>query len=576
MKIKPIFQQPRRKNLFLPQIRLLFIAVIISLSVILATGAIAPVWGQLPAQPLLRLPFLPSLSNKIFQVGDIEYTNVYLDGLPLFRVAAKASATPNPISPAERRAQTIENILDGVVENLVAAEVTPDAITLTTGELNNQTVIGIAPIGDIPEIIILSVTKLDAQIAKQRIANLTREWVAKLRLRLTAAWSARQPEARLHQSLGALKTGGISIVASLIINLIQRILITQYNTRKQLLQAQQQQMTGNVSDKNSAKHLAASPNKVIAWGRKWFNQQQQQNLNRLLRNLLQWSQGAIWLVGVSWILYQFPETRRLSLWLSSIPLQILIIWLVINLSKNITHSLIDHQAQIWINQAVSQQKFSRISLRVPTLAEVIKKLVNALTLLMGIIWFLAWQQISFSSILTGAGLFGVALSLVFQNLIKDWVNGVFIVMEDQYAIGDTINVGGASGLVEAMDLRTTSLRGEGGRLSTIPHSQIGTVHNLTKDWSQAEITVILPRNADVAQAMQAIKETSAQMQQDSKWQNDLLAPTTAMGITQIDTAGIHLKISLKTKRMRQWDVAREFLYRLKQVFDEQNLEVNIL
>jgi small conductance mechanosensitive channel len=194
----------------------------------------------------------------------------------------------------------------------------------------------------------------------------------------------------------------------------------------------------------------------------------------------------------------------------------------------------------------------------------------------GLIWFLAWQQFPLSALITGAGLIGATLTFVFQNLLKDWINGILIIFEDQYAVGDVVDFGGGtSGFVESMSLRSTKIRSAGGRLSTIPHNQITIVHNLTKDWSRVDFTIEVAYGSDTTLAMEIMKEVALEMARDPQWQNDILEPVNLIGVSRVAHAGIEISMWIKTKRMRQWDVEREFRRRLKLAFDEKGIGIGV-
>jgi small conductance mechanosensitive channel len=228
----------------------------------------------------------------------------------------------------------------------------------------------------------------------------------------------------------------------------------------------------------------------------------------------------------------------------------------------------------WVEEATPPKaNVQRIALRAPTLASVFSEMVTAAAWLLGFLTLIDWQQISLGWLLTSAGLLGVALSLVFQNLFRDWLNGILIIFGDQYAVGDIVTIGNITGMVEGMSLRSTRIRGSGGSLNVISHGQITTVQNLTRDWSRVDLTIQVSRKTDVNQAIQVMQQVAQAMAKDPQWQSDILDPTTLIGVHQISLRGIQIKMGIKTKRAKQWNVEREFLKRLKQAFDEQGIQM---
>lgn len=148
-----------------------------------------------------------------------------------------------------------------------------------------------------------------------------------------------------------------------------------------------------------------------------------------------------------------------------------------------------------------------------------------------------------------------------------------IIFEDQYSVGDIIELNGTTGFVENMSLRVTQLRSDGGRLSTVPHSQIATVHNLTKDWSRIDFRIEVAYEADVTDAMHIMKDVAEAMHQDAQWHDDILEPTVLIGVEKLNHTGSQILMWMKTKRLRQWDVEREYRRRLKQTFDQKGIQI---
>jgi small conductance mechanosensitive channel len=178
-------------------------------------------------------------------------------------------------------------------------------------------------------------------------------------------------------------------------------------------------------------------------------------------------------------------------------------------------------------------------------------------------------------LLAGAGIVGLAISLASQNLIKDVINGFLILLEDQYAVGDVIQVGSVSGLVEYMNLRITQLRTAEGRLVTIPNSEIVIVENLSKDWSRVDLAIAIASNADVNRAIQVIQAVGDALSRDPLWQNEVVEPPEVLGIDELSSNGVTIRVWIKTQPLQQWKVGREFRKRLKIALDESAIEIAV-
>ncbi|MGL5803942.1 MAG: mechanosensitive ion channel family protein, partial [Xenococcaceae cyanobacterium] len=181
--------------------------------------------------------------------------------------------------------------------------------------------------------------------------------------------------------------------------------------------------------------------------------------------------------------------------------------------------------------------------------------------------------VNIAPLLAGAGIVGVAISLASQNLIKDAINGFFIILEDQYAVGDVINVGEVSGLVENMNLRITQLRDGEGRLITIPNSEIKIVANLSSQWSRADLNIPVAYQADIDKAIELLVKVAEGMSQEPIWRDHIIEPPEVLGIDNFADRGIIIKVWIKTEPLKQWDVSREFRRRIKIAFDRAGIPI---
>jgi small conductance mechanosensitive channel len=176
-------------------------------------------------------------------------------------------------------------------------------------------------------------------------------------------------------------------------------------------------------------------------------------------------------------------------------------------------------------------------------------------------------------ILAGVGIVGVALGFGAQHLVRDVINGIFILAEDQYGKGDFIAVSGVSGLVEEVNLRRTILRDLDGTVHTVANSSISTSSNMTKDWSRVNINVTVAYSESIDRLMELINRTGESLAEDPEWQDDIISPPHVLRLEAVQNSGITVKILGETKPMRQWDVMSELRRRLKHTFDEEGIEV---
>lgn len=275
----------------------------------------------------------------------------------------------------------------------------------------------------------------------------------------------------------------------------------------------------------------------------------------------------LWLAGILLCLHLFPHTRPIQVWLLAgfnIPLKVGLIILGTYLLIRLSHALIDRiVSSITVNPLLSPVASERSQLRITTIFSAIQWVTIIIWLIVGLLVVLVVFGVDFAPLIAGAGLLGVAVSLASQNLIRDTINGFLIVLEDQYGIGDCIDTGTWSGIVEGLNLRITQLRSSDGKLITIPNSQIGAVANLTKSWSRVDLNVPIDYDTDTLTAIGIIETTAMEMSRDPEWQWQIMEAPRIMGIDDFSDRGLLVKIWIKTRPLKQWNVAREYRLRLK-------------
>jgi moderate conductance mechanosensitive channel len=158
-----------------------------------------------------------------------------------------------------------------------------------------------------------------------------------------------------------------------------------------------------------------------------------------------------------------------------------------------------------------------------------------------------------------------------QNLVKDLINGFFIVLEDQYVVGDLIQLNGETGRVEHLTLRRTVLRNVNGAIVTIPNSLVGQIANTSRDWSQAFVDVTVPSDELVGRALATLEKIAGDFRNDADWSPALLDGPRVLGIESLSLDGTVLRMQVRTALNRKDDVARELRRRIKLGFEESRI-----
>jgi moderate conductance mechanosensitive channel len=180
--------------------------------------------------------------------------------------------------------------------------------------------------------------------------------------------------------------------------------------------------------------------------------------------------------------------------------------------------------------------------------------------------------INIAPILAGAGILGLAVSFGAQSLVRDIISGFFILLENQFAVGDVIEAAGKSGVVERMTMRVVVLRDLEGTMHVIPNGQINVVSNKTRGWARAVVDVSVPYTEDVDRAIAVVRDEAAQFSTDPTWGLQLDGPVEVLGVESMTDNAVVIRILLKTQPGSQWNVAREYRRRLVNRFARESIE----
>jgi len=179
-----------------------------------------------------------------------------------------------------------------------------------------------------------------------------------------------------------------------------------------------------------------------------------------------------------------------------------------------------------------------------------------------------------SPVTAAAAVASVALGFGAQNLIKDLINGFFIVFEDQYVVGDLIQANNEIGRVEHLTLRRTVIRNPAGALVTIPNSMVGQVANLSRDWSQVFVDVTVPSEENVGRALATLEKICGDFRNDADWSPALLDGPRVLGVESLTLDGTVLRLQVRTVLNRKDDVAREVRRRIKLGFEQSRIPLS--
>jgi small conductance mechanosensitive channel len=213
----------------------------------------------------------------------------------------------------------------------------------------------------------------------------------------------------------------------------------------------------------------------------------------------------------------------------------------------------------------------RAEQRIQALTSVLRSVVTFSVWLIAAFLILAELGIDLGPLLAGAGVLGVALGFGSQSLVRDFLSGMFILVEDQFGVGDIVDLDSeTTGVVEAVTLRTTRLRSVDGTVWHVPNGEIRRVGNMSQHWSRSLLDLEVAYDTDLEHAKDVIKEVA-----DKLWQEEkaILEEPEMWGVEQLAASGIVLRLVIKTTPSEQWRVGRELRQRIKAAFDAEGIEI---
>lgn len=212
------------------------------------------------------------------------------------------------------------------------------------------------------------------------------------------------------------------------------------------------------------------------------------------------------------------------------------------------------------------------SAQLATLASIVDTAGLGLIAFLAIIHTLQIFDINVAPLLASAGVVGLAIGFGAQTIVHDVLNGMLILVENQFTLGDVVKAAGFLGTVEQMTLRRTVLRdGGNGTLYVIPNSQITTVSNYSRDWSMMQINVSVDYREDADRVLALLKDLAQQLAKEENFQGTVMADPIILGVDSVKGSEVIYPVIFRTKANMQWDVSREYRRRVKMSFEQQHI-----
>jgi small conductance mechanosensitive channel len=211
--------------------------------------------------------------------------------------------------------------------------------------------------------------------------------------------------------------------------------------------------------------------------------------------------------------------------------------------------------------------------REDTLIQIFNGALRIILLVIALLMILQEAGLEIAPILAGAGIVGLAVGFGAQYLIRDIITGLFLIIENQYRIGDVIKIDETGGTVEKITLRMTTLRDINGTVHHIPHGEIKRVSNLSKNFARVNLDIGISYKSNLEHVIKVINQTGIEMAEDPAFKDFIISPPKFLRVNEFADSAIVVKILGDTKPLKQWEITGELRKRLKIAFDREGIEI---
>jgi small conductance mechanosensitive channel len=263
--------------------------------------------------------------------------------------------------------------------------------------------------------------------------------------------------------------------------------------------------------------------------------------------------------------------KNITSWLTASGIKVLGILIALIILSQMSRWIVK-----WLERLVPEKdslQATEAKKRAQTLGNILRHAFLIVIFFIAILTILGELGIQLGPLLATAGIGALAIGFGAQGLVKDVISGFFIILENQYRIGDAIEVAGVSGLVESVSLRKTVLRDLEGRVHTVPNGEIKVVSNLSKEWSRAVVDIGISYRDDVDHIIDLLGQIGRELAGEEPYQSAILESPQILGVERFGESQLVIRMIVKTMPLKQWEVGRELRRRIKNRFDEKGIQI---
>ncbi len=502
---------------------------------------------------------------------------VTVDGQPVIRIAGLAAGGSQPIDTRVLLVQNAINQLLAIDPQKNATFYQPKTFKVAVTREGSQYALEARDAQHPDGVAIVTVTSNDSYAFGLGDKTLAAEWQAQLQSALKTALIKRQPKAIRHNLVRVVRLAVALAIITLGLFILWAFLERVITRLKKRVEERQESLERETVD--TAAHTGDSARdhrrRALALGIRAAAPEQQLHRYRAYASGIIWLGVVLWAAGITWALFLFPQTTPLAQFIVGATGRIVFVWLVAGLLDRILELAIVRFADVYAHRGNTSEDRARHTLRAPTISRTVGGFKTFIILFIAILVTLGQLNIPIASVVTIGGIAALAIGFAAQTLVKDVLNGLLVLMEDQYVVGDYVMIGDYNGIVENLTLRVLQLRDLRGYLITIPHSAVTQVVNASRNWARIDYRVAIDPDSDLSKAIATVRDTLDGLAKDRDWRNAILEPAEWIGVERVQNNGVVLRASIRTAPLRQFEVRREINARVFTAFKDAGIALGV-
>ncbi len=503
---------------------------------------------------------------------------VTLDGAPLFRIAALAQTTGSAL-PIDTRVLLVENALAQLLAlnpDSGTPVYDPKSVKVEVVREGSQYALQAVDAHHAAPVTIVTVTSNDTHVYGTGDSALATQWQQVLQSALVTALNKREPQNIRNNGMRVLQGAALLVAVTLLLALPWWWLGRRIRKLHHIVEQRHESIDRN---REAAAGEEVEPGlqqrRTLALLMRAAGPEQRLRRWTVLRASLVWIDVLLWAAGITYALLLFPKTTAAGEFILQAAGRIVLVWIVAAVVDRLLELLLVYMAEAYARAGTTSEERARRVLRGPTITRAVGGFKSFVIFFIALLITLTALQIPIASVVTIGGIVALAVGFAAQSLVRDMLNGLLVLFEDQYVVGDYVMIGDYNGIVENLTLRMVQLRDLRGYVVTIPHSAVVQVVNASRNWARLTYRIAIDPSADLKQALKVLRGTLEALAEDEAWRDAIVDAIEWIGVEDVRNNGIVLRSSTRTGPMQQFELHRVLNQRVLEAFAAEKIALGV-